>query len=220
LKIIYYIGKTTNPKFRIENHFNSNGSEWTKQYRPLRVFEFRSNCDDYDEDKITIQYMDKYGIDNVRGGTFVSVNLEKSIINILEKMSNSANNNCFNCGGKDHFTKNCQKIEYQKININEEYEYEEEIWICNFCNKEFLDEYDCDSHINYCNSNKKINKDKYEEIWICQSCKKEFTNEYDCDSHIKYCKFNKKQNNCFSFIIFFITKKITLIYNIFKNMIN
>ena len=26
----YYIGKTNNPKFRLESHFNSNVSEWTK----------------------------------------------------------------------------------------------------------------------------------------------------------------------------------------------
>ena len=26
----YYIGKTTNPQFRIESHFNSMGSTWTK----------------------------------------------------------------------------------------------------------------------------------------------------------------------------------------------
>ncbi len=35
----YYIGKTNNPKFRLNNHFNANGSEWTKLYRPLKVLE-------------------------------------------------------------------------------------------------------------------------------------------------------------------------------------
>jgi len=33
----YYIGKTNNPQFRLETHFNSNGSEWTKIYKPLKV---------------------------------------------------------------------------------------------------------------------------------------------------------------------------------------
>ena len=68
----YYIGKTNTPHFRIENHFNSNGSEWTKMYKPLSILEIKPNCDDYDEDKITRQYMDKYGVENVRGGSFVS----------------------------------------------------------------------------------------------------------------------------------------------------
>ena len=26
----YYIGKTTNPNFRLNEHFDSEGSEWTK----------------------------------------------------------------------------------------------------------------------------------------------------------------------------------------------
>ena len=52
----YYIGKTTNPSFRLNTHFNSyGGSEWTKIYKPIKVLELKPNCDDYDENKITIQ---------------------------------------------------------------------------------------------------------------------------------------------------------------------
>lgn len=71
----YYIGKTSNPQFRLQSHFDSNGSSWTKKYKPLKVIEIKPTSDDYDEDKITMQYMDKYGINNVRGGLFVSVKL-------------------------------------------------------------------------------------------------------------------------------------------------
>jgi hypothetical protein len=105
----YYIGKTNIPHFRIENHFNSNGSEWTKMYKPLSILEIKPNCDDYDEDKITRQYMDKYGIDNVRGGSFVSIMLNKPTIDILQQMSNGTNNKCFTCGGNGHFSKDCIK---------------------------------------------------------------------------------------------------------------
>ena len=49
----YYVGKTNNPQFRLESHFNSNGSEWTKMYKPKKVLEIKPNCDDYDEDKYT-----------------------------------------------------------------------------------------------------------------------------------------------------------------------
>ena len=56
----YYIGKTTNPSFRLEQHFNSNGSSWTKKYKPTIVIELIPNCDDYDEDKYTIKYMEQY----------------------------------------------------------------------------------------------------------------------------------------------------------------
>lgn len=117
----YYIGKTNNPQFRLESHFNSNGSEWTKIYKPIMVLEIKPNCDDYDEDKITRQYMDKYGIDNVRGGSFVSVNLDPSLINVLSQMSNGTNDKCFKCGEKGHFAKKCKTS----------------IVSCRFCKKEF-----------------------------------------------------------------------------------
>ena len=146
----YYIGKTNNPQFRLESHFNSNGSEWTKIYKPLRVIEIKPNCDDYDEDKITRQYMDKYGINNVRGGSFVSVKLNKSTIDTLKKMSNGTNNKCFVCGKAGHFAKECQENnEYWETDSNEEYE---EVWVCEYCGKEFIEENKCKYHEKYCNS--------------------------------------------------------------------
>ena len=33
----YYIGKTFNPKFRLDSHFNTNGSTWTKKYKPINM---------------------------------------------------------------------------------------------------------------------------------------------------------------------------------------
>ena len=55
----YYIGKTTQPEIRLESHFNSNGSSWTKKYKPIKVIEIMSDCDDFDEDKYTLKYMQK-----------------------------------------------------------------------------------------------------------------------------------------------------------------
>ena len=69
----FYIGKTSNPYFRFDNHFAHNGSEWTKQHKPINILELIPNCDDYDEDKYTYKYMDKYGIDNVRKPTFAGI---------------------------------------------------------------------------------------------------------------------------------------------------
>lgn len=125
-KAKYYIGKTNDPQFRLENHFNSNGSEWTKLYKPIRLFELKPDCDDFDEDKTTIQYMVKYGVDNVRGGSFVSVKLDSSTINILHKMINNSTDKCFVCKKPGHFAKDCKG--YKKG------------LVCEYCGKEFMEE--------------------------------------------------------------------------------
>ena len=137
----YYIGKTTNPQFRLQSHFDSNGSYWTKKYKPLKVIEIIPNSDNYDEDKITIQYMNKYGINNVRGGSFVSNKLNKSTVETLKQMINGTNDKCFVCGKAGHFANDCQENEYYDSDISEEcysdINEEYEVWFCSYCGKEF-----------------------------------------------------------------------------------
>ena len=71
----YYIGKTNNPNFRLEEHESGKGSAWTKKYKPIKLMELIKNCDSYDEDKHTLRYMELMGIDNVRGGSFCQLKL-------------------------------------------------------------------------------------------------------------------------------------------------
>ena len=61
------------PDTLLAQHFNFNGSAWTKKYKPIRLVKLIPNCDKYDEDKYTKKYMGKYGINNVRGGAYCSM---------------------------------------------------------------------------------------------------------------------------------------------------
>jgi hypothetical protein len=120
----YYVGKTTNPSFRLEKHFSSSGSVWTKKYTPISLLELIPNCDDYDEDKYTIKYMEKYGINNVRGGSFCEIKLSDDNIMTLKQMIKGVTDKCYICGKNDHFAIDCKKVCVKKekkptINLNE-----------------------------------------------------------------------------------------------------
>jgi hypothetical protein len=105
----YYIGKTTNPQFRLEQHFNSTGSSWTQKYKPIKLLEIIHNCDIFDEDKYTLKYMSLHGIDNVRGGSFCEIKLNHNYINILKRMIDGASDKCYKCREHGHFANECNK---------------------------------------------------------------------------------------------------------------
>lgn len=103
----FYIGKTENPQFRLNNHFNFNGSAWTKKYKPLKVLKIIPDCNNFDEDRYTKEYMSKKGINNVRGGTYCKIKLDNDEIELLKKEINGANDCCYICGSNQHFATNC-----------------------------------------------------------------------------------------------------------------
>lgn len=102
----YYVGRTKDLDKRIEEHKNGEGSEWTNKYKFVKILE-KFEGDVYDEDKYTIKYMDKYGIDNVRGGTFSNIDLSYDDFIYINKMLANAKDKCLRCYRDNHFISNC-----------------------------------------------------------------------------------------------------------------
>lgn len=111
----YYVGKTYKSIiYRFNIHKKGYGAEWTKLYKPLQILEQFESNDKFDEDKYTKKYMDKYGIDNVRGGSYCSIVLEDWQIKAIEHELKSCNDLCFNCGKIGHFASDCHKFNNKK----------------------------------------------------------------------------------------------------------
>ena len=75
----YYVGQTTDINRRFEEHTMGFGSKWTKLYQPVKIVESivcenvtESECVEL-EDKKTLEYAEKYGYNNVRGGKHCAV---------------------------------------------------------------------------------------------------------------------------------------------------
>ena len=56
----YYVGRTSNFIQRMNEHFTSNGSIYTKKYKPIKIIEIVEEKTPFDERDKTIEYMKKY----------------------------------------------------------------------------------------------------------------------------------------------------------------
>ncbi len=140
----YYVGTTTlNTTTRLTQHMSGRGSAWTKKHPPLWIEKEITNCDKYDEDKWTKIYMDKYGIDNVRGGSYSQISLPNNMINLLEREVNHANQNCLSCGKKGHFINRCPSREKP---INKKYKSKNLYYLNMSCDYESADGISYDSN--------------------------------------------------------------------------
>ena len=103
----YYVGKTNNLDKRLNQHKYGFGSEWTKKYKFIKLIEIINSESNFDEDKYTKIYMDKFGIDNVRGGSYNKIELTNNQKENLMAELRTSNNVCYRCGRNSHFIKNC-----------------------------------------------------------------------------------------------------------------
>ena len=77
----YYVGRTGNILQRIEEHFTGCGSLYTMSYKPIKVIEVMEEITNGDERNKTLEIMEKYGWENVRGAGWCSLKIKKPKIN-------------------------------------------------------------------------------------------------------------------------------------------
>jgi hypothetical protein len=85
----YYLGRVKKTKIAPVELLETD-TKWTKTYQPQEVYKIYTGCDEYDVDKITIKYMAKHGIDNVRGGSFVRMKLSTGDVELIRRMIKTA----------------------------------------------------------------------------------------------------------------------------------
>ena len=89
----FYVGRTSDIKRRIGEHFLGEGSKWTKLNKPKEVIGYTKELEDNHEDYITLLMMKKHGVDNVRGGKwcmqFLSIQLKGNLNTICSYINES-----------------------------------------------------------------------------------------------------------------------------------
>ena len=73
----YYVGFSENLEDRIVSHFSGDGSEWTKRHVPEKIIDVRSGGKIL-EKMVTLEFMCKFGWQNVRGGPWTACDLKNS----------------------------------------------------------------------------------------------------------------------------------------------
>lgn len=104
----YFIGSSAkNGKDNVIDHFSKNISEWLCQHPPIDIIGVITDIDHFDEDKYTKIYMKKFGVDNVRGGSYIKTTLPKFQIDAINVELSTASGACFICKKQDHLMYNC-----------------------------------------------------------------------------------------------------------------
>lgn len=106
-KTKYYVGRTENLSQRLEQHkTGENASAFTSKYKYKDIIETFVG-EKYDEDKTVLKYMEVYGIDNVRGGSYSNLELSFDQYLFIQRQINHGNSMCLACGKSGHFIREC-----------------------------------------------------------------------------------------------------------------
>jgi predicted GIY-YIG superfamily endonuclease len=79
----YYIGESSNFIQSYQQHIDKRSCEWTKLHRTVTISKVIQQTNEYTVNDCVIEYIKKYGIDKVRGGSFSDVVLSPKQLDLL-----------------------------------------------------------------------------------------------------------------------------------------
>jgi hypothetical protein len=188
----YYVGKSDNVQKRFQQHLEGQGSAWTKKYSPIKIQQTITNASPFDEDRYVKECMSKYGVDNVRGGSYTQISLGDGVTAQIEKEIRGATDKCMKCGESGHFVSNCTETAQPEESEEEDAWASEvpkkEMFECERCDRSFGSKYGLMLHTRAC---KKV-------CWSCTICDEEFYTKSEAQTHVNSCKSKKKSGTCYT----------------------
>lgn len=108
----HYVGSTRQLEARGAQHATGSGSAWTRAHppvAPLAVVEVVGTKSEATRKETAVAkfLMGEYGIDNVRGGAFCTMELSLWQVAVLQMELAHDRGECFRCGGTDHYAGEC-----------------------------------------------------------------------------------------------------------------
>ena len=94
---------------RYQQHLNGSGSgaAWTTRHPPVSLIKTIENASPFDEDKTVKEYMATYGIDKVRGGSYVTEVLTEAQRSVLQQEIWGSQGKWTRCGTTGHWLATC-----------------------------------------------------------------------------------------------------------------
>jgi hypothetical protein len=159
----YYVGRSHDPQRRYTEHLVGGGPRWTQIHKPLAVHMILPNRTAFDEDKIVKLCMARYGVDNVRGGSYSHERLNDVERDLLEREIWNATDRCLRCGRSSHYAGSCRAYRdiYGEViprlgesstddadaeTVPELSDDEDYVWACEYCDGEYATEELCLEH--------------------------------------------------------------------------
>ena len=80
---------------------------WTHLHPPISVIEVSQNATLFDETTKTLEYMEMYGMDQVRGGPYSQIHLTQADRDAIQKQLDHVAKACFHCHQTGHSSGDC-----------------------------------------------------------------------------------------------------------------